>query len=77
MPSGESQEFDCVDCGDHVVRIGPCPMNIQLCALCLHMPGWIDNPELVQIFRPNSLISSGRDGVPENGEPELANTKQE
>jgi hypothetical protein len=44
-------EFDCCECGVHVVAVAtekvPEP---PLCAMCLHMPSWFEDPELRKIF---------------------------
>jgi hypothetical protein len=40
----QPKEFDCVDCGRHIVRWGP--PDDPRCAECLHVPGWYREPEL-------------------------------
>jgi hypothetical protein len=46
-------EFDCVDCGRHIYNFGiektPEP---PLCATCLHLPNWFDDPKLRKILDP-------------------------
>ena len=38
-------EFDCKECGRHVVAICS-PYRIEVCALCQSMPGWFRLPKL-------------------------------
>ncbi len=46
-------EFDCCDCGIHVVAIIPekAP-EPPLCAMCLFVPGWFEDPQLVAMIDP-------------------------
>jgi hypothetical protein len=44
------QEFDCVECGRHIIRFAG--DGGVLCALCLFTPGWFRNEELREIFDP-------------------------
>lgn len=48
-------EFDCCECGDHIVAIVaekvPEP---PLCATCLYLPGWKENPKLRAVFDPEA-----------------------
>lgn len=40
-------EFDCCECRAHVVDvIKEAPPEPPLCATCLHMPGWYEDPAL-------------------------------
>jgi hypothetical protein len=51
-----SQEFDCIECGRHIVRITALrDMLPKLCGHCLTMPGWFRNPELHEKFAPEGL----------------------
>lgn len=53
--SDNSVEFDCCECGVHVVQmIEPAP-DPRLCCHCLHMPGWYDNPELRAALDPHGF----------------------
>lgn len=46
-------EYDCCECARHIVAIVeervPEP---PLCALCLWLPSWHEDPQLVAIFDP-------------------------
>jgi hypothetical protein len=46
-------EFDCCECGRHIVAITvektPEP---PLCAHCLHLPGWHEDPTLRAMLDP-------------------------
>lgn len=46
-------EFDCCECGRHIVAIVaekvPEP---PLCAECIHLPGWHEDPVLVVLIDP-------------------------
>jgi len=48
-----SVEFDCCECGRHIVAvcldIVPCP---PLCAHCIALPSWFEDPQLVRIIDP-------------------------
>lgn len=44
-------EFDCCECTTHVVDvIRDKPPEPPLCALCLHLPGWHEDPKLRAIL---------------------------
>jgi hypothetical protein len=52
-------EFDCSDCGTHIIAIvEDKPPYGALCALCLHLPGWFSNPQLVAIYGPERLTKT-------------------
>jgi hypothetical protein len=59
-----SVEFRCSECGRHIIQIcGPDPATtFHLCAACLALPGWHNDPELRQRLDPD-----GPDG-PENNQ---------
>ena len=46
-------EFDCCECGHHIIAIvaekAPEP---PLCATCIALPYWFENPDLVKIIDP-------------------------
>ncbi len=53
MSSDGTYEFDCIECGQHVIAIGsPTFREFNLCSLCLALPGWFNSPALVAILRP-------------------------
>lgn len=43
-------EFDCAECGSHVFVFAR-NVGINLCAHCLHLPGWWQDARLRQLFR--------------------------
>lgn len=51
MAEPVTAEFDCCECGVHVYAIcvdkAPDP---PLCCTCLHVPGWMHDPRLREIF---------------------------
>jgi hypothetical protein len=52
-------EFICTECGAHVITIvEDKPPYGAICAHCLHMPGWFNDPQLVAIFDPERLTTS-------------------
>ena len=52
MPAGE---FDCTECGRHIIQIAGPVSEFQLCAACLTIPGWYTVPEIVRLLDPNNL----------------------
>jgi hypothetical protein len=46
-------EFDCADCGRHIVHFGASPGEPLRCASCLFMPGWYEDHELRRVFEPD------------------------
>lgn len=45
-------EFDCCECGCHIVVIcGDLP-EPPLCAACLYIPGWYSLPEVAALIDP-------------------------
>lgn len=47
-------EFDCAECGRHIVRF-PCgepALDPPLCGHCIIIPGWYRDPRLADIFDP-------------------------
>jgi Zn-finger nucleic acid-binding protein len=49
------REFDCVECGQHIVRFASLEGELDLCAHCLFVPGWHRSPELRKIIAPEGL----------------------
>lgn len=44
-------EFTCVECGAYVVDIGATQLrDPPICCLCLWLPGWTYDPQLIRIF---------------------------
>ena len=49
------QEFDCMECGQHIVRIVADPHMPPLCAHCIFIPGWFRHPNLRALLAPEGL----------------------
>lgn len=48
-----SCEYDCRDCGIHVVNYATdTPEDPPICNTCRYVPGWQNDPKLRKIFRP-------------------------
>ena len=60
-------EFDCVECGQHIIRFNGEPGEPQLCGHCLHIPGWFRHPEVRRMLAPEGLPD-----LPENEKEEGA-----
>jgi DNA-directed RNA polymerase subunit RPC12/RpoP len=52
MSEVSHEAFDCVECGRHVLRFAPAP-DVKLCANCVSMPGWFEDPEVCALFDPD------------------------
>ena len=50
-------EFDCCECGVHVVRCDGHLPDPRLCAECLMLPGWAEDPKLRSILRPDHHLN--------------------
>jgi hypothetical protein len=50
-----SEEFDCLECGQHIVRIIADPDAPKLCVHCIFLPGWFRYPELRAMIAPEGL----------------------
>lgn len=46
-------EFDCSECGRHIVVICGPVNEYRLCAACMMLPGWHDIPELRRRLDPD------------------------
>jgi hypothetical protein len=46
-------EFDCIECGRHIVRLAAPADQPKLCAACITMPGWFRDPKLRAIIDPD------------------------
>jgi hypothetical protein len=56
-------EFDCSECGRHIVSIcGPRPAldGSDRCAACLSLPGWFNNPEIARMLDPDGIARPRR-----------------
>ena len=56
----EVPEFDCVECGRHIIAFGPRP-KLHLCGACMMMPGWFRDAKVRAIIDPEH---DGRERVP-------------
>jgi hypothetical protein len=51
-------EFDCCECGRHIVAVIPDKAPVPpLCAECLTVPGWHEDPKLCAIIDPGRLVN--------------------
>jgi hypothetical protein len=50
-----ADEFDCRECGEHIIRIIDDPKAPKLCATCVFLPGWFRYPALRAILAPDGL----------------------
>lgn len=48
-----SEEFVCVECGRHIVRIIAMPEIGPLCGMCIHFPGWFRYPDVRALVDPD------------------------
>ncbi len=49
-------EFDCKECGRHIVLIGQKSGKWHgLCSVCFHLPAWFNDPDLRAVFDPDGL----------------------
>ncbi len=61
MSAAGPHEFNCSECGRLIVNmVGPVPFD--LCATCISLPGWMDDPELVRVLDPDSAPRAPSDG---------------
>lgn len=54
-------EFDCAECGRHVIDYVP-PPDPKLCAACVGVPGWYDHEDFARMIDPNNTRKVQRDG---------------
>lgn len=52
-----SAEFTCVKCGQHIVEVVHMPGRPAICAICIHLPGWQDDPQLKEIFSAGASLT--------------------
>ena len=50
-----ADEFDCIECGQHIIRIVSDPGAPKLCGHCLFIPGWFRYPALRAMIAPEGL----------------------
>lgn len=48
------REFDCVECGRHIIQIIGYTEEPELCAACMTMPGWFNYPSLCDLIDPEN-----------------------
>ena len=51
-PVDEVYEFDCRECGRHIISLCD-PYRVDLCVMCKAMPGWFHDPELARQLDPD------------------------
>jgi len=51
-PPDAAYEFDCRDCGRHIVSLCS-PYRLDVCALCISVPGWFSDPDLARRLDPD------------------------
>ncbi len=51
-------EFDCVECGRHIVVVTDNECRRRVCAPCMAIPGWFRDPELRARIDPQQSKSS-------------------
>jgi len=52
MSNSSKTEFDCCECGVHVICCVPSPIH-PYCELCVWRPGWWRNEKLRKLFAHN------------------------
>jgi hypothetical protein len=53
----EGREFDCVECGRHIVSFGNIILDAahrDTCAACFSIPGWFNEPEIARMLDPDN-----------------------
>ena len=46
------REFDCCECGRHILSFGAQFGDLPMCAACIMMPGWFRDPRLAELLDP-------------------------
>ncbi len=54
MTAGGAFEFDCAECGFHIIDVSGLVRDPPLCMHCLYLPGWFNDPKLCAIFDPGN-----------------------
>src|SRR5258708_36404107 len=54
-PARPPFEFDCAECGRHIVHFGTAGPAPALCAECRHLPGWFADDRLRGLLDPALL----------------------
>lgn len=57
--SDDAREFDCIECRRHMIVLCEPPDMPDICGICLHMPGWFNDPVLRVMLDP---VYKERDG---------------
>jgi hypothetical protein len=52
-PSGPAGEFDCTECGRHIIQIAGPVSPFHLCAACTFLPGWMTMPSVAAAIDPD------------------------
>ncbi len=66
-------EFDCVECGRHIIVVAGPVTQFRLCATCIMLPGWVDDDELCAMLDPD--CPRGGWGCSRANSPEKAASK--
>lgn len=48
-----ADEFDCIECGRHIISFMRDPELPKLCGVCIGMPGWFRIPEVRDLIDPD------------------------
>ena len=56
----QSREFDCMECGRHVVQTIADWNKLPLCAECLYLPGWFQDQALRSMLDPDMTEAAVR-----------------
>lgn len=49
----EPLEFDCAECGRHIIHFGPAPAAPLRCSTCIEIPDWYRDAELRAVLEPD------------------------
>lgn len=52
MSTDTGEEFDCIECARHIVRILAAPRLGHLCSMCIHFPGWYRDARVWEVIEP-------------------------
>lgn len=53
MSDAHILEFDCCECGRHIIQICGPVYDPPMCAACLMIPGWCHDPVLARSIDPD------------------------
>lgn len=51
LDDARAYEFDCNECGRHIIAI--CGPRLPTCAACLALPGWFNDPKAARLIDPD------------------------